>query len=88
MRINSRANHRGVRPGLLGQGGKINIIYLVVIMAPADSTSETWYQLTNDAPGHHEVFHRSDIHAILAEISKNVIFGLTGRFWVHLAFPG
>ena len=51
------------------QGGKMmNIEFLVVIMA--DSASETWYQLTNIAPGHHAVLHRTEFHAIFAEISK------------------
>ena len=52
-----------------GRGDKMgNIAYLVVIMA--DSTSETWCQLTNDAHGHHTVLNRTEIHAVLAEISK------------------
>ena len=52
-----------------GRGDKMgNIACLVVIMA--DSTSETWCQLTNDTHGHHTVLNRTEIHAILAEISK------------------
>ena len=46
----------------------MDIAYLVAIMA--DLTSETWYELANDAPGHHAVLYRTGIHAILAEISK------------------
>ena len=61
----------------------MNIAYLVVIMA--DLTSETWYELAGDAPGHHVVLYRTEIHAILAEISKMCYLG-SGRFWVHL--PG
>ena len=59
----------------------MNIAYLVVIMA--DSTSETWYELANDAPGHHAVLYRTGIHAILAEISKKMLFGL----WALLGAP-
>ena len=61
----------------------MDIAYLVAIMA--DLTSETWYQLANDAPGHHAVLYRTGIHAILTEISKKMLFGLWA-FWVHL--PG
>ena len=50
-----------------------------------DSSSETWYELANDAPGHHAVLYRTGIHAILTEISKKCYLG-SGRFWVHL--PG
>ena len=65
-----------------GQGGKMmDIAYLVAIMA--DLTSETWYQLANDAPGHHAVLYRTGIHAILTEISKKCYLG-SGRFWVQL----
>ena len=60
----------------------VNITYLVVMMA--DLTSETLYQVASDAPGHHEVLYRTEIHAILAEISKMCYLG-SGRFWVHLA---
>ena len=62
----------------------VNIAYLVVIMA--DSTSETWCQLTNDTHGHHTVLNRTEIHAILAEISKmseNVISGLWAIWGAH-----
>ena len=59
----------------------MNVAYLVVIMA--DLTSETWYELANDAYGHHAVLYRAGIHAILAEISKKCYLG-SGRFWVHL----
>ena len=53
----------------------MNIAYLVAIMA--DLTSETWYELANDAPGHHAVLYRTGIHAILTEVSKkNAIWAL------------
>ena len=61
----------------------MNIAYLVVIMA--DLTSVTWHELANDAPGHHAVLYRTEIRAILTEISKKCYLG-SGRFWVHL--PG
>ena len=65
-----------------GRGDKMgNIAYLVIIMA--DSTSETWCQLTNDAHGHHTVLNRTEIHAVLAEISKMRCLG-SGRFGVHM----
>ena len=61
-----------------GQGGKMmDIAYLVAIMA--DLTSETWYQLANDAYGHHSVLYRTGIHAILTEISEKCYLG-SGRF--------
>ena len=59
----------------------MDIAYLVAIMA--DLTSETWYELANDAYGHDAVLYRTGIHAILAEISKMCYLG-SGRFWVHL----
>ena len=59
----------------------MNVAYLVVIMA--DLTSETWYELANDAPGHHAVLYRTGIHAVLTEISKKCYLG-SGRFGVHL----
>ena len=52
----------------------MDIAYLVAIMA--DLTSETWYELPNDAPGHHAVLYRTGIHAILTEMSKNAIWAL------------
>ena len=58
----------------------MDIAYLVAIMA--DLTSETWYELANDAYGHHAVLYRTGIHAILAEISK-MLFGL----WALLGAP-
>ena len=61
----------------------MDIEYLVAIMA--DLTSEIWYELANDAPGHHAVLYRTGIRAILTEISKKCYLG-SGRFWVHL--PG
>ena len=45
----------------------MNIAHLVVMMV--DSTSETWYELVNDASGERAVLYRSRIHASLAEIS-------------------
>ena len=55
----------------------MDIAYLVAIMA--DLTSETWYQLANDAYGHHSVLYRTGIHAILTEISEKCYLG-SGRF--------
>ena len=62
----------------------MDIAFLVAIMA--DLTSETWYELANDAPGHHAVLYRTGIHAILYQ--KNAIlalgvFGCTclGTWW-------
>ena len=45
----------------------MNIAHLVVMMV--DSTSETWYELVNDALGEYGVLYRSKIHAALGEIS-------------------
>ena len=59
----------------------MDIAYLVAIMA--DLTSETWYELANDAPSHHAVLYRTGIHAILTEISKKMLFGL----WAFLGAP-
>ena len=52
----------------------MNIAHLIAMMA--DSTSETWYELVNDAPGGREVIYRSRIHVVLAEISHMRHFGL------------
>ena len=45
----------------------MNIAHLIVMMA--DSTSETWHELVNDASGDLGVICRSKIHVVLAEIS-------------------
>ena len=47
------------------QGAKMmNIAHLIVMMA--DSTSETWCDLANDASGERAVLYRSRIHVNLA----------------------
>ena len=51
----------------------MNIAHLVVMMV--DSTSETWYELVNEAPGEYGVIYRSRIHVFLAEISHMRHFG-------------
>ena len=51
----------------------MNIAHLVVMMA--DSTSVTWCELANDAPGEYEVIYRSRIHAVRGEISHMCNFG-------------
>ena len=57
------------------QGAKMtNIAHLLVVTI--DLTSETWFELANDAPGHRTVLYRSGIHAVLAEISHMQHFGL------------
>ena len=45
-----------------------DIAHLAVMMS--DSTSETWYQLANDASDDHVVLYSSEIHGVLAEISQ------------------
>ena len=62
-------------PGHAGlRGGKMmNIAHLVVMMA--DSTSVTWCELANDAPGGRGVLYRSGIHAVRGEISHMCHFG-------------
>ena len=45
----------------------MNIAHLVVMMA--DSTSETWCELANDASSLHPVLYRSEIDVALAEMS-------------------
>ena len=51
----------------------MNIAHLIAMMA--DSTSETWYELVNDARGGRAVIYRSIIHVVLAEISHMRHFG-------------
>ena len=51
----------------------MNIAHLVAMMA--DSTSVTWCELANDAPGECEVIYRSKIHAVRGEISRMCNFG-------------
>ena len=51
----------------------MNIAHLVVMMV--DSTSETWYELVDDASGGRAVIYRSRIHVFLAEISHMRHFG-------------
>ena len=58
--------------------GVLGIAHLVVMMV--DSTSETWCGLDIDASGRHEVIYRSEIHAVLAEISHMCHLG-PGRPW-------
>ena len=67
----------------------MNIAHLIVMMA--DSTSETWYELVNDAPGGRAVIYRSRIHVVLAEISHMRHFGPLaplGHMAVNLAGGG
>ena len=40
------------------------------VITMANSTSETWYQLANDASDDHVVLYSSEIHGVLAEISQ------------------
>ena len=59
----------------------VNIANQLVMMA--DSTSETWYELVDDASGGREVIYRSGIHAFLVEMSHMC------NFWVFEApYPG
>ena len=51
-----------------------DIAHLAVMMS--DSTSETWYQLANDASDDHVVLNSSGIHAVLTEISHMPRLGL------------
>ena len=51
----------------------MNIAHQLVMMA--DSTSETWYELVDNASGGHEVIYRSRIHVVLAKISHMRHFG-------------
>ena len=60
----------------------MKIAHLVVMMV--DSTSETWCGLDIDASGRHEVIYRSEIHAVLAEISRMCHLG-PGRPLGHMA---
>ena len=59
-----------------------NIAHLLVMTI--DLTSETWFELANDAPGHRTVLYRSGIHAVLAEISHMRHFGLVASLG-HMA---
>ena len=51
----------------------MNIAHLIAMMA--DTTSETWYEIVDDAPGGRAVIYRSRIHVVLAEISHMRHFG-------------
>ena len=51
----------------------VDITHQLVMIA--DSTSETWWELVDDASGGREVIYRSEIHAALAEISHMCDFG-------------
>ena len=51
----------------------MNIAHQLVMMA--DSTSETWYELVDDASGGRVVIYRSRIHVVVAELSHVRHFG-------------
>ena len=57
----------------------MNIAHQLVMMA--DSTSETWYELVDDASGGRGVIYRSRIHVVLAEISHVRHLGLWRPAW-------
>ena len=62
--------------GCWGQGGKMmDIEYLVTIMA--DLTSETWYELANDAPpAIMQCFTEQESMLFLPRYQKNAIWAL------------
>ena len=84
LTISAPPEHVGLR------GAKMmNIAHLVVMMA--DSTSETWCELANDAPEGRAVIYRSRFHAVLAKISQIRHFGPLaplGHMAVNLAGGG
>ena len=59
----------------------MNIAHLIAMMA--DSTSETWRDLANDASGERAVLYRSRIHVNLAQISNMWHFGPCSAHGAH-----
>ena len=59
----------------------VDIAHQLVMIA--DSTSETWWELVDDASGGREVIYRSEIHAVLVEISHMCDFGAFGAPGAH-----